>query len=201
MNVEATLITLVPWRTLRSLTGTAAPVPAALSDLLTAATPPAAEAAYWRLDNHVVVQGQLFESALGVVGPLVSALTRPLPDFVRERVMDLLVEIGYGEADGDEIAAGGSARLGDLCRDELRCGLWLFYGLLGDEAPTVRSSALDLVDALDPERNRVAAVASSMTADSDVRVARRARRILDRSAGSSTEDGAHQGSWPDADGS
>ncbi|WP_309134105.1 hypothetical protein [Cellulomonas sp.] len=174
-------------------------MPAALSDLLNAAAPAAADAAYWRLDNRVVVQGQLFESALGVVGPLVSALTRPLPDFVRERVMDLLVEIGYGEADSDEIAAGGSERLGDLCRDELRCGLWLFYGLLGDEAPTMRSSALDLVDVLDPERNRVVAVASSMAADGDLRVARRARRMLDRQAESSTEDGAHQGSWPDAD--
>ncbi len=63
-NVARILIDSVYWASLRSDSGSAVGVPQALWDLFSASSEDAAEAAYWRIDNEVIVQGQLHEAAV-----------------------------------------------------------------------------------------------------------------------------------------
>lgn len=171
------LVERVPWAGLRSASGDSNFVPSAIQDLLAASSDGDAEEAYWRLDNDVVVQGQLFESARWVVGPLVAALGQEQRSFIREHVTNLLVEIAYGGPHERELAAGGDPDLAARCLDELRGGLWLYYRLLDDPVPMVRLSALDLLDAVERDRGRLMAAALSLSVDADDKVAHRAREL------------------------
>lgn len=80
------------WKDLSVLTGTAEHVPEAVLGLLSN-NHEAFEAAYWKLDNYVVVQGDLFSSA--------AVLPKYLEEVVvkakfKERVIDLIWQIGTG---------------------------------------------------------------------------------------------------------
>lgn len=72
--------------------GSAVGVPAALDDLSSAPTSESATAAYWRLDNTVVVQGSPYESAVATAAcvvallPICSAASRP-------RLIELLEQL------------------------------------------------------------------------------------------------------------
>ena len=55
------------WANICDANGPATDVPTAFRLLLTARTPDEAEAAYWMLENHVVVQGCPTDAALGCV--------------------------------------------------------------------------------------------------------------------------------------
>jgi len=61
------------WGSLRSVRSAAA-VPGAIEALRTADTDDVAKEAYWRIDNEVVVQGELFEAAIATACCLVAAL-------------------------------------------------------------------------------------------------------------------------------
>ena len=80
------------WSELKVLTGTADHVPDAILGLLSE-NKSAFEAAYWKLENYVVVQGDLFSSA--------AVVPKFLEDIVvkakfKERVIDLIWQIGSG---------------------------------------------------------------------------------------------------------
>lgn len=55
------------WNGLRTMTGNAADVPAALADLASADSAVSADQAYWRLDNRIVVQGQPLPAAIAAI--------------------------------------------------------------------------------------------------------------------------------------
>ncbi|WP_157803637.1 hypothetical protein [Luteimicrobium subarcticum] len=167
----------VDWNSLRSASGSSGFVPGAVRELLAARTAPEAEVAYWKLDNSVVVQGQLFESARWVVGPLLVALSQPRAAFVRERIANLLVEIAFGEPHERELASKGDPDLAARCIDELRKALPTFYGMLDDSTPMLRLGGLDLLDAAEADRDRMAAAASGLLHDPDAKVARRAAEL------------------------
>lgn len=149
------LLDQAPWDRLESIDGSAQTVPDAVRALLGADDEEDATAAYWRLDNHVVVQGRLYDSAVWLVGPLVAALVGGLPVHVRVPVTDLLREIALGY--GDDEPAAGEPGLVEHARAELRRGLWVFYGLLADPAPDVRRAVLYILNTVDDDRDRVAA--------------------------------------------
>ncbi len=91
------------WGQLSVLTGTAEHVPNAVLGLLSE-NEVEFEAAYWKLDNYVVVQGDLFSSA--------AVLPKYLEEVVlkakyKERVVDLIWQIGTGYAQ--------DARLQETC--------------------------------------------------------------------------------------
>ena len=175
--IEDALGAAVPWHQLRDDVGTAEGVPGAIRDLLNATSAEDAERAYWRLDNRVVVQGQLFEAAPWVVGPLLVGLTRPRPAFVREQVANLLVEIACGGPHESEPVDADGVALDARCQAELRRGLSLFYALVDDPVPMVRLGALDLLDAVEDNRERMAIAVARLVNDADVRVARRAAEL------------------------
>lgn len=83
------------WSQVRHATGTCTHVPRALHDLCSEEES-VRKAAYWRLDNHVIVQGDLYEAAPHVVRALVEILRGRVP--VRTMIYNLLVELANGEA-------------------------------------------------------------------------------------------------------
>lgn len=80
------------WSELKTLTGTAEHVPHAVLGLLSE-NEQEFDASYWKLENHVVVQGELFDSA--------AVLPKYLEEvFIRSKfkhgVLELLFQIGNG---------------------------------------------------------------------------------------------------------
>jgi hypothetical protein len=140
-----------PWATLRKLDGTAEQTGFALFELAYAANVDAAKLAYWKIENHVVVQGQLFESALHVVPCLMALLLEDRPSFVRISALELLFQIVMGEADEEEVSRG-NADLGNACRAKAREGLWLLYRelLMGE-----REAAREILEVIEPELDRL----------------------------------------------
>lgn len=171
------LIEQIEWEALRSASGQAGFVPGAVRELLGSSLADDAEEAYWKLDNDIVVQGQLFESARWVIQPLLVALSQPRPSFVREQIANLLVEIAFGGPHEHELAAGGDPQLAERCVDELQGGLATFYGLLDESAPMLRLGGLDLLDAAERDRARLYVAAAGLLSDPDGKVARRAAEL------------------------
>lgn len=150
------------WSVLRSMIGAAEFVPDAVSRMIHARTAEEASTAYWELDNRVVVQGQLFESAVWTARVVSEAICSAGPsEFGLSSALDLLVEIAAGEADQSELAHGNK-NLGDVCRRELRRFLPCFRGLAVSDVDRVLLGVLDLLDHLEVEREHLHEVASAI---------------------------------------
>ncbi len=147
------------WRDLREASGSAAGIPHALEGMLTADSPNAVDVAYWKLENHVVVQGELFEAAPHVVSVLLAALLDNSPSFIRIGILELLFQILGGESHESE----GERDLGPKCRDLAREGLWLLYGELGAGLPGQRAAALEVLNLVETDRGRLRAIVGSIS--------------------------------------
>ncbi|WP_344284550.1 hypothetical protein [Streptomyces hebeiensis] len=84
------------WAALRCFAGSAAGLPAAVRDLLSAATGATAEEAYWRIDGVALVQGRLSESCTAVCAELVSGLPGAT-EHGRRQALDPQISGGYEE--------------------------------------------------------------------------------------------------------
>lgn len=116
------------WSSLRAVASSAAAVPDAIRRLLEAETEVDARAAYWGVDNVVIVQGSLVESALPATSCLVSYLGQ-VSDGARVVVLELLVQLASGEPDPTEIEAG-NVLIGEHCRFEILLGAGTYFRLL-----------------------------------------------------------------------
>ncbi len=135
------------WRRLRTSIGTAELVPEAVDRMLGAASTTEAQKAYWEIDNRVVVQGQLYDSAPLTARYLMEeiCLHRYTADGL-SCALDLLVELAYGESDYSEVERGNS-NLGSLCRATIRERLECLNELADeDQLESVLMSILDLAD-------------------------------------------------------
>ena len=83
------------WSELSTLAGNAEHVPAALSGLLSN-DKSVFEASYWKIDNHVVVQSDLYSAA--AVVPKYLEVILPLATY-KNGVLELLYEIGNGSSE------------------------------------------------------------------------------------------------------
>ncbi|MXG92078.1 hypothetical protein [Nocardioides flavescens] len=138
--------------------GTGGPVPAAVVAMLRATSPMEADEAYWRIDNRVVVQGQLFEAAVPTARMVADALCRR--EATRDgflRGVDLLVEVVNGESHHEEVSRGRPA-LGDACRRELRPYVPCFERMVERAEGPLLYGLLCLLDALETDRSRWAGV-------------------------------------------
>jgi hypothetical protein len=175
--VLAGLLGGVDWSAVRSIMGGSDFVPGSLARLVSATSEDAATTAYWELDNRVVVQGQLFPAARLVIGPLLAALQAGLPVPARRLVVDLLVEIALGAPDESELALGND-KLDASCRQEFRQGIWGLYGLLDDAEAQVRIGALEILDAVEVDRERLLRVAAEIAErDTDAGTRSRATQV------------------------
>ncbi|MET8161228.1 hypothetical protein ABZT47_33135 [Sphaerisporangium sp. NPDC005289] len=141
------------WADLRVCEGRASAVPEAARGLMAAKSADEAEQYYWQLENRVVVQGQLYNSAPPLVSVLTAALLDELERPAKIGILDLLYQIVSGESHPDEVGAG-NPDLGWRCRHKAREGIWVFYRelLIGESA-----AAWDVLEVIDEDAERLAA--------------------------------------------
>ncbi len=84
------------WSSYLQAHGNAGHVPNAIRGLISD-VPAEREQAYWKLDNYIVLQSDLYESALYVIPFLIEILKSKF-SLGRGRIYDLLYEIGNGAA-------------------------------------------------------------------------------------------------------
>lgn len=146
------LIQSVRWDEKRSLIGSAEHVPAALRGLQSDNLD-TIERAYWKLDNSVVVQSELFETAYHVIPILLQILGEGVT-LGRMHVYNLLFEIcnGHG-SDGDTLRTfeGDLVPLRVACRREIRRGIDLFNADLQKPDQELSRNVRDLLECLDEE--------------------------------------------------
>ena len=141
--VDLTELLRVDWKSLRA-SGNAAEVPQAIVKLQHAQTAAEATSAYWRIDNTVIVQGALFESAEAAVPCLLSALYE-CTDFARPRILELLFQIGAGSAHREEILAG-NFNLAENCRAAVKLGTSHYFHLLENGTTIESGFCADLIE-------------------------------------------------------
>src|SRR5262245_35297877 len=86
----------ISWSSFTDITGSAGDVGNALCELLASANSEACESWYWRIENHVVVQGSVYDAARPATRVLVAALADQRPKWVRIAVLELLYQILSG---------------------------------------------------------------------------------------------------------
>ena len=124
-------------------------MPAALEALASACDPAQRRDAYWRLDNHIVLQGTLYESARAAAPYILDVLLSSTSDDLRVAAYDLLIEIARGVPDPN-VAAAGDLR-GD-CRAVIASGRAAYArDLRCSRDGAVRRRALDLITSLDDD--------------------------------------------------
>ena len=98
---------LEDWARLHSSLGDARLVPSAINRLLHASSSQEATDAYWELDNRVVVQGRLFNSAVPTASEVTLAICAgKYTSYALPEALDLLVELAYGESYEWEVVLG-----------------------------------------------------------------------------------------------
>ena len=138
----------VDWRNVRTAHGTAEHVPDALRALAQAQNAEDLYAAYWRLDNFIVLQGTLYESAYFAAPYIVDILLASQWTPLRIAAYDLAIEIARGVPDPLHVwvpPAGAPANLRDACRAIIVSGLDDYEADLRSPDPEVRRRALDLL--------------------------------------------------------
>jgi hypothetical protein len=148
------------WPRLRQATGGAAHVPAAIRALLNAVSSDELDEPYWKLENHVVSQGRLFQAALPVVSVLIAALTcTDRPAWVRTGILDLLFQLVNGTADDSEIA-NGERDLAAACQQAAREGLWVLYRELIEGE---REAAKEVLCEIETNPDRLATILATLS--------------------------------------
>ncbi len=87
--------------------------------------------AYWKIDNHAVLQGDLYQAAYYIIDPLVN-IVKECP--YRKQALNLLIEIslGYG-LDSDLIILNGQEiSVMNACREKFISLKNFFYDLRDD---------------------------------------------------------------------
>ncbi|WP_437741285.1 hypothetical protein WMF39_37410 [Sorangium sp. So ce1504] len=155
MNVAERLIGSIDWTSVHEAEGTGERVKDALLGLLSAKDPEESTRAYWGIENHVVVQGELHQIAEACTSVLVACLVDPRPRFVRIAVLDLLFQILGGYASPSNFTPGDIV---ERCHRAAREGLWI---LIDEAIHREREAARDVLRLLG-EEERVDALSKSV---------------------------------------
>jgi hypothetical protein len=136
----------IPWATLRTAHGTAGHIPEALVRL-TSSDSDVRREAYWKIDNYVVLQGDLYEAAPFVALELIDML-RNDASYGRDLIYELLYEIANGYAPGDyhvKLADGREMPLMKASRTFVESGLDVYAPDLVGSPSAVRRQLIDLL--------------------------------------------------------
>jgi hypothetical protein len=148
----------IPWSELQLAHGHAGHVPVSVRGLLSA-DEREVNAAYWKLDNGVVLQSDLYEAAAYLPGILIELLDHATPAG-KAAILNLLFEIGNGYAPSDRrlrfltsgdgklqpITAGTAPSLQETCRREVAAGIERYREELQNSDQRVRQAASDLLE-------------------------------------------------------
>lgn len=149
----------VAWSSICQQIGHCAHVPDTLSSLVSD-DESKRERGYWQIDNHLVVQGTLFEGAFYVV-PFLIALLKCRPRFGRKEILELLNEISLGQAQSSQCVVftmrtdplpffvpsekGLSVLLRVGTRNAVAFGITTYLTEVADPNSDARAEALDLL--------------------------------------------------------
>lgn len=105
--------------------------------------------AYWKIDNYVVIQSDLYEAAFYVINPLVNLLKKSK---YKNEIINLLIEIASGYAPEAEqiIVDNRKEPLMQACQKELKKNYTFFCELLKNTVDSSEKKILqELIDVID----------------------------------------------------
>jgi len=144
------------WSALKTAHGDASHIPGAIRGLI-AEDKQTREMSYWKLENYVVLQSDLYEAAFYVVPFLLEILSSDIKEG-RERVYDLIFEIGNGYAPKRykiKNLDGELTSLAEACRASVIKGMEVYINEVQDKTSQAREKALDVLFSLEEKWNTV----------------------------------------------
>jgi len=109
---------------------------------------------YWKLDNSIVIQGNLFSAAEPAI-PFILELAIDHEDHVRMLALELLIQVGGGMTHAIELEQGNDD-LHVRCREAVGKGLAFFYALLESPSEEVRDRAVEIIGLIENDTARKA---------------------------------------------
>jgi len=132
-------------------------VPSVIMALLNAKDLKEVEELEWKIDNNIVVQGQLFEAAEYLVPVLIVSLLEVPQGFIKNTFLELLFQIVAGVPDQSEVALG-NYDLAERCREKAREGLWILYKELIDGDEVQCAFVFDVLERIETDSSRLEAI-------------------------------------------
>lgn len=129
-------------------------IPSVMKGILNAKTSEEVEKLYWKIENNVFVQGQLFEAAEYLIPVLIASLMEVKEEFIKIWILELIFQIVAGVPDQSEIALGNSG-LGERCRAKAREGLWILYETLVNENSNNSELAFEILQRIETDSSRL----------------------------------------------
>ena len=138
----------INWAELKQANGYSGHVPEAIKGLISADKLDQ-EASYWKLDNHVVLQGDLYQAAFYVVPFLLEILASKVKNG-RAYTYDLLFEIANGFALEETpcVYNGDTLPLTEACKSAVVGGVDLYLNEVSNISSTCRENSLELLVSL-----------------------------------------------------
>ena len=99
----------INWRKIKTGVGNASHVPDAIKNLFSQ-DEKIREAAYWKLDNYVVIQSDLHEAAFYIIEPIVELLETPYSSD-RLLALTILIEVATGGNGNDLISINENSNI------------------------------------------------------------------------------------------
>mgnify|MGYP000571271690 CR=1 FL=1 len=145
----------INWTELKQAHGNSGHVPDAIRGLISGDRKEQ-EASYWKLDNHIVLQGDLYQAAFYVIPFLLEILGSKVKSG-RSYAYDLLFEIANGFAPEETICVydGVSLPLTEACKNAVVGGVDLYLGEVSDISSVCRENALDLLISLEEQIDHI----------------------------------------------
>ena len=121
-------------------------------DILFAGSPAERKLAYWQIDNHVVVQGGLYESAPYTARLIVDKLKAD-PARLNVEILDLLFELANGNARGELVQHGPlqGQSIRQLCRKTVAEALPIVSAAQARSVGSERQTIDDLLDSYEQD--------------------------------------------------
>lgn len=147
-NLYEMEIDRINWRNFETLEGDASKIPSALVGLMSAPVDEA-EKFYWQIENHVVVQGELFSSAEPTVDVILAALSEKMPRHTTIDLLELLFQMTSAAVLQLERRSDVYEKLQKKVLSCAKNGVWLLYKYLdGDH----KEAAKEVISLLDQDR-------------------------------------------------
>jgi hypothetical protein len=141
-TIAENLIDSVKWDNYEVGSGDARKVGDAIRELLTSKDSAEAESAYWKLENHIVVQGNVYTSAVPATRILVASLLDDRPLSVRIPILDLFFQIlsGTPANPGEDVV--------NICKKYVYEGFWL---IVNEFVQGPRGAARDVLELINQD--------------------------------------------------
>ena len=156
----------IKWKSLKTAHGDASHIPEAIRGLISN-NEQIRRKSYWKIDNYAVLQSDLYEAAFYVIPFLLEILSSDIVEG-RERIYDLLYEIGNGYAPDEYKIRNNDGTLSTLreaCRKPVLDEINLYIEELRNRNSPARKQALDLLFSLEEANDVIIDVFTKLLSD------------------------------------